>query len=647
MAGGNGGFTIRTRGFDREEVNEYISNLRKRMTEMEANLKANDKKTEEAVKAASTADQRVEEAKKAGEEKAAELGKKLTIEQHTAETLRRQVDELRAKLDAEKHKFSEMLKSGNGVNSEAKKAYSEIIAKGETDAKEIVAKAQAQADEIISAAQAKREQAEKDLSDFLKLFNDELDGMNRSYSNLINVASALLGTGAAAPAVTERKPSVPEKTAQNDAPKPQPASRVVTETVPTPEPVHESAAAVVEPAFQTVPEASAMPELPDLAADAMPDLEAAEKLDFEPVSQLEFEPASKPAPKPVSKQEEKPEEKPEQVQQSDDEIPDFLKDDFVFSPVMPKDEPKKQEFPAGSESSAAKDEDEFNAGKTNENSVFEEWGGGFAGDIFNNESKETEEGSSDDGMDLFSSDMFANLSSDGDDDMTSDLSAGFGGEDISVAPLDAEREEKVSFDRDFTSELIGQTMPSSMLGSDVDESVREAVRTAEEKFAVKPTDEHTATIDFDMLDFSDSVQPEKQEDEADMADFDSDESELQKALREAEEALNSLGGTAVSAGFPAEPEEKEERAAVNAVNSANAASAANAANVASSANPWEDLQKQLEELDRSGGAIPENDEPAKEPSAPSADDSSIWNFGDTAGGDDDMSSDMFSGFGGL
>ncbi len=635
MAGGNGGFTIRTRGFDKEEVNEYISNLRKRMNEMEANLKANDKKTEEAVKAASTADERVEAAKKAGEERAAELTKKLTIEQHAAETLRRQIDDLKAKLDAERRKFSEMLKSGNGVSSEAKKAYSEIIAKGEADAKEIVDKAKEQADEIMSAAQAKREQAEKDLSDFLKLFGEELDGMNRSYGNLINGASVLFGTSVSLP-VQEFRPSVPEKPVAREVQKPQPIPQIITKAAAKPEPEPEP---VPEAPEKPVFEAPAKPA-PENTLDNVPD--APEKLAFEAPAEPVFETSAKPVPEEPAK--------PEPKEQNDDEIPDFLKDDFVFSPVMPKNEPEdkteKQEFPdfpqfpefpepaAESKNSAAKDEEISDGGKTSENSVFEDWGGNdFASDIFSGDGKGTEESSSDDEMDLFSSDMFANLGSDGDDDMTSDLSGGFGGEDITVTPLDMKQEEKVSFDSSFTSELIGQTMPSSMLGDDVDDNVRETLRSADEKFAVKPSDERVtdmSSIDLDALDLSDSIQPEKHEDEGEMADFDSDESELQKALREAEEALNSLGGTNVSADSAPEPEEKEE------------------STEAGFANPWEDLQKQLEELDRSGGAVPENDEPEKEPTAPSADDSSIWNFGDTAGsGDDDMSSDVFSGFGGL
>ena len=47
----------------------------------------------------------------------------------------------------------------------------------------------------------------------------------------------------------------------------------------------------------------------------------------------------------------------------------------------------------------------------------------------------------------------------------------------------------------------------------------------------------------------------------------------------------------------------------------------------------------------------EETEDSDEPATPSADDASIWNFGDidsqSDGGDDDMSSDIFSGFGGF
>ncbi len=75
-----------------------------------------------------------------------------------------------------------------------------------------------------------------------------------------------------------------------------------------------------------------------------------------------------------------------------------------------------------------------------------------------------------------------------------------------------------------------------------------------------------------------------------------------------------------------------------------------------SSGDWADLQKQLEAMEQSGNfgsSAPES--PAAEfpksiaddPKAPSADDSAIWNFGDSSSGssdDDDMSSDLFGSF---
>ena len=70
-------------------------------------------------------------------------------------------------------------------------------------------------------------------------------------------------------------------------------------------------------------------------------------------------------------------------------------------------------------------------------------------------------------------------------------------------------------------------------------------------------------------------------------------------------------------------------------------------------DPWADLQKQLEAMESANGVgsavTYDEPEPTEEeqPSAPpSADDSSIWNFGGSGSDDDDMSSD-FGGFGGF
>ena len=78
MAVGDGGFkTVAVGGFDKNEVNTYISDVRKKMKSMEEDMKANNKKTEEALKLAEEADDRIKAAEKAGEEKLAEVNKQL------------------------------------------------------------------------------------------------------------------------------------------------------------------------------------------------------------------------------------------------------------------------------------------------------------------------------------------------------------------------------------------------------------------------------------------------------------------------------------------------------------------------------------------------------------------------------------------
>ncbi|MGN1120159.1 MAG: hypothetical protein ACI4Q4_07355, partial [Oscillospiraceae bacterium] len=157
--------------------------------------------------------------------------------------------------------------------------------------------------------------------------------------------------------------------------------------------------------------------------------------------------------------------------------------------------------------------------------------------------------------------------------------------------------------------LIAQTMTSSHLDASADEDLLAAVKAQEEKFAVKPS------ISMDEQDMDDS------------ASAPSDEDELMKALREAEAALGDLSGL----GEPA---------------------ADTAADSLGGDNPWDDLQKELAAMESAGGlgtdfGMGEPEKPA-EPAAPSADDASIWNFGSSdSSSDDDMSGDMFGGFGGF
>lgn len=195
----------------------------------------------------------------------------------------------------------------------------------------------------------------------------------------------------------------------------------------------------------------------------------------------------------------------------------------------------------------------------------------------------------------------------------------------SVAPIDTDNVGKAEFNNDFMKELIAQTVPNSALGNDVDDDLLAAVKEEEAKFAVKPSDEDKG-LDFNM----------------DMGDSGTDNSAnaddpMAALLAQAQAAFGGGGG-----GFEmSEPEPVAEPEPAMGMGSS---------------GDWADLQKQLEAMEQSGsfgGSAPESPaaEPPKniadDPKAPSADDSAIWNFGDTSSGssdDDDMSSDLFGSF---
>lgn len=212
-------------------------------------------------------------------------------------------------------------------------------------------------------------------------------------------------------------------------------------------------------------------------------------------------------------------------------------------------------------------------------------------------------------------DSLSELNSGASDDIFGafDLSAGSQNIDepvSDVAPIDTENHGKATFDEDFTTNLIAQTVPSSSLLNDANEELLAAVRAQEEKFAVQPSD---GMDDFNMTDSNNDP---------------SDGADAMRRMMEAAEAAFG-GGSSMEV---AEPEP-----------------------YSSGSNPWEDMQKQLDQMqqmgnfgagDTSGAAEPITNI-ADDPQTPNADDSSIWNFGSMDSGDssdDDMSSDLFGSF---
>ena len=529
MAVGDGGFKQVAFGFDKNEVNTYISDLRKKMKSMEEDMKANNKKTEEAEKLAQEADERIQAAVKEGEDKCAALQKELDGEQMKASSLEEQIAKLKKEIESEKKKMSDMLLSGKGVNAEAQKAYADVLAKANDDAKVIIDEANAKAAQIVADAQARRAAADENTNAFLAAIKAQIETLTDSYNAVSQSASELLGAEIAPVAA----PVIPDIT------------------------VKPVAAPVIEEVVE------------------------------EPV--VEQEPI-KSEPEPVK-------EEPAASVAEETKVEDSM--------------PAIEEMPVAESSGELASFDDV-------------WGGNeLAQSIYNNEKKDAVPLVNPDAKNIFGEDMFEigkgsiedvkeldpkEEKIDSIDDIVEE-----------VKPLDVSDVAEAAYDNGFDQDILAQTLNSSSLGDGVDDSLLEAVKAAEAAFAVKPND-----IDFDM---------EEQEEAPSM----NSEDDLMKALREAEAALNSLApNKALDGQIEDEP--------VAASSSSD-----------DSSDPWADLQKQFEAMEQSGN-IPTGDDSmqqpahANEPPVPSADDSSIWDFGSMGGGsssdDDDMSSD-FGGFGGF
>lgn len=202
MAVGEGGFSIKPMGFDKNEVNEYISNIRKRINEMEAEKKVNDEKTKAAVKTAEEAENRIKAAEQRGTEKIAELEAQVKTERRNAESLTIQIDELKRKL-----KQKAPAAAGGAGTAAAEKQSAEIIAKANKTAQDIVEKAKKSAQQIMASAQSAAQgaaaaQNNAALEDFMSVLKNYLETVNGGFNAVNQKASELLGAPApAAPAV--------------------------------------------------------------------------------------------------------------------------------------------------------------------------------------------------------------------------------------------------------------------------------------------------------------------------------------------------------------------------------------------------------------------------------------------------------------
>lgn len=540
MAAGDG-FKQVPFGFDKNEVNTYISDLRKKMSALEADMRKNDEKTQAAEKLAEEADSRIKAAQAEADKKVEEISSQLEEEKETTSRQAIEIRNLKDRVDAEKKKMTDMLKSGKGVSAEATRTFNEVLEKANDEAQQIIENARKQAENIIAVALRNQDEMNGRTSAFLDQLRAQLETMNEGYNAVNASAAELLGTT--------------------------PAEAV---TLPAPE-------STAKPVYTA-------PETEEEEPAEAPDLSVFDHVADEP----EEEPVSEPEPRP------EPASAPEEPAAEPEEEPDS-------EPVT---------LPITAEEGAP--------------AVFdEEWGGNEMADAvaaaekkMSGENKENIPLMNPDASNPFGGDLFT--SDDNQDDMT-DFDMDKPEETVDhVAPLDVSDHAEASFDNDFTKDLLAQTMPSSSLGNDADEDLLAAVKAAEEAAAIKPNNVSYISMDDEPEDSGMS-----------------EEDALMKALRDAEAALQSVSDSSNSSNDEAPQEEP------------------------AADDPWADLQKQLEAMESANGADsaisydePEKqEEPAEEKTAtpPSADDSSIWDFGGNSGsdnGDDDMSSD-FSGFGGF
>ena len=192
---GNGGFKNAINGFDKNEVNEYIGNLRKKLQEMEADIRNNEEKTRAAVKTAEEADAKISEIENRSAQKVAELEAQVKTERRNADNLQNEIDELKRKL-----RHAGTAAAPNAASTaEAEKRAAEIVDKANATARDIVEKAKQTAHQIISGAGGAQQQGGVS-PQALESFNAILRDLTRSVNDALNTANKKASEITGAPA---------------------------------------------------------------------------------------------------------------------------------------------------------------------------------------------------------------------------------------------------------------------------------------------------------------------------------------------------------------------------------------------------------------------------------------------------------------
>ena len=205
MAGGEGGFSTKAMGFDKKEVNDYIANLNQRMKEIEAEKKANDEKTQKALKMAQDADAKIKAAKEEGSKKIADLELQLKTERRNEENLLIQIDDLKRKLKQGGGSAAgggkDADKKAEAIIANANATAKDIINKANATAKETVEKAKATANQMVAQAQSAGGSGVDSaaMDEFMKVLSGFMNNVTSGMNEVNKKASELLGAKAAAP----------------------------------------------------------------------------------------------------------------------------------------------------------------------------------------------------------------------------------------------------------------------------------------------------------------------------------------------------------------------------------------------------------------------------------------------------------------
>lgn len=189
---GNGGFKNALNGFDKGEVNAYISELSKKIQELEVNAKEAQEKAVAATKAAAEAEGKVKDIQDSHAAKVLELEAQVKTERRNADNLQNEIDELKRKL---RNAGSGSSSGGGKVNTaEAERRSAEIIENANATARDIVEKAKQTAKQVVASAESAAKNAGASggsgvSAESLKAFQNILSNLTNTVTDALKAAN--------------------------------------------------------------------------------------------------------------------------------------------------------------------------------------------------------------------------------------------------------------------------------------------------------------------------------------------------------------------------------------------------------------------------------------------------------------------------